>query len=108
MREGCVRAAPRTTAAAEAENKLRAWEGEREAVLNCFYRSQRTWDLPGSAWGLSIVAAIARLHHFALSLEDAEPGLRIALDCWPRGLETWRCACCTPVIGRATCIWPRP
>ena len=62
-------------------------EGEREAVLNRFYRSQRTRDLPGSGLGLSIVVAIARLHHFTLSLEDAEPGLRIALDCWPRGLE---------------------
>lgn len=63
-------------------------EGEREAVLNRFYRSQRTRDLPGSGLGLSIVVAIARLHHFTLSLEDAEPGLRIALDCRPRGLET--------------------
>ena len=63
-------------------------EGERDAVLNRFYRSQRTRDLPGSGLGLSIVVAIARLHHFTLSLEDAEPGLRIALDCWPRGLET--------------------
>lgn len=62
-------------------------EGERDAVLNRFYRSQRTRDLPGSGLGLSIVVAIARLHHFTLSLEDAEPGLRIALDCWPRGLE---------------------
>jgi signal transduction histidine kinase len=62
-------------------------EDEREAVLNRFYRSQRTRDLPGSGLGLSIVVAIARLHHFTLSLEDAQPGLRIALDCWPRGLE---------------------
>jgi signal transduction histidine kinase len=62
-------------------------EGEREAVLNRFYRSQRTRDLPGSGLGLSIVVAIARLHHFTLSLEDAEPGLRIAIDCWSRGLE---------------------
>jgi hypothetical protein len=36
---------------------------------------------------LSIVTAIARLHHFDLSLADAKPGLRVALDCWPRGLE---------------------
>ncbi|MDB5466961.1 MAG: hypothetical protein JWQ46_1723, partial [Phenylobacterium sp.] len=33
------------------------------------------------------VTAIARLHHFTLSLDDARPGLRVALDCWPRGLE---------------------
>lgn len=62
-------------------------EGEREAVLNRFYRSQRTRDLPGSGLGLSIVVAVARLHHFTLSLDDARPGLRVSLDCWPRGLE---------------------
>ena len=32
---------------------------------------------------ISIVAAVARLHEFRLSLADAEPGLRIAMDCWP-------------------------
>jgi signal transduction histidine kinase len=62
-------------------------EDEREAVLNRFYRSQRTRDLPGSGLGLSIVVAVARLHHFTLSLDDAQPGLRVSLDCWPRGLE---------------------
>ena len=62
-------------------------EGEREAVLKRFYRSQRTRTEPGSGLGLSIVTAIARLHHFRLALEDARPGLRVALDCWPRGLE---------------------
>lgn len=60
---------------------------EREAVLQRFYRARRTRETPGSGLGLSIVAAIARLHHFTLSLEDAAPGLRVALDCWPRELE---------------------
>lgn len=62
-------------------------DGEREAVLNRFYRSQRTMDVPGSGLGLSIVVAIARMHHFTLALEDAEPGLCVALNCWPRGME---------------------
>ncbi|WP_133255001.1 sensor histidine kinase [Phenylobacterium hankyongense] len=61
-------------------------EGERDAVLQRFYRAQRTRTEPGSGLGLSIVTAIARLHHFTLSLDDAKPGLRVALDCWPRGL----------------------
>jgi signal transduction histidine kinase len=61
--------------------------GEREAVLQRFYRAQRTRNAPGSGLGLSIVTAIARLHHFTLSLDDAEPGLKVALDCWPRGIE---------------------
>jgi signal transduction histidine kinase len=60
---------------------------EREAVLTRFYRSQRTRVQPGSGLGLSIVLAIARLHHFTLTLDDARPGLCIGLDCWPRGLE---------------------
>lgn len=62
-------------------------EGEREAVLQRFYRAQRARTEPGSGLGLSIVTAIARLHHFTLSLEDARPGLLVALDCWPRGFE---------------------
>jgi signal transduction histidine kinase len=60
---------------------------EREAILQRFYRAKRTRTEPGSGLGLSIVTAIARLHHFTLSLGDARPGLRVALDCWPRGFE---------------------
>jgi signal transduction histidine kinase len=60
---------------------------EREAVLTRFYRSQRTRVEAGSGLGLSIVLAIARLHHFALTLDDAHPGLCIGLNCWPRGLD---------------------
>jgi signal transduction histidine kinase len=62
-------------------------EEEREAILQRFYRAKRTQTEPGSGLGLSIVTAIARLHHFTLSLGDARPGLRVALDCWPRGFE---------------------
>jgi signal transduction histidine kinase len=62
-------------------------EDERDAVLQRFYRTQRARAEPGSGLGLSIVAAIARLHHFTLVLEDAHPGLRVALNCWPRGIE---------------------
>lgn len=62
-------------------------EEEREAVLQRFYRTQRGRTEPGSGLGLSIVTAIARLHHFTLSLDDAHPGLSVALDCWPRGIR---------------------
>jgi len=58
-------------------------EDERDAVLRRFYRGRRTLDAPGSGLGLSIVAAIARLHDFRLRLGDAGPGLRITLECWP-------------------------
>jgi signal transduction histidine kinase len=57
-------------------------EEEREAVLQRFYRGRRTLDTPGSGLGLSIVAAIARLHDFRLRLGDAAPGLRVTLECW--------------------------
>jgi signal transduction histidine kinase len=63
---------------------------ERAAVLQRFYRSARDRGAPGSGLGLSIVAAIARLHGFSLELEDARPGLRATLSCWPswsRGAE---------------------
>jgi len=55
--------------------------GEREAVLQRFYRSDRYRLTPGTGLGLSIVAAICRLHAFRLNLEDAAPGLRVAIDC---------------------------
>ncbi|WP_168072717.1 HAMP domain-containing sensor histidine kinase [Caulobacter sp. SSI4214] len=60
---------------------------ERDAVLNRFHRGRRTLDTPGSGLGLSIVAAVARLHQFTLTLSDAKPGLVVSLDCWPRRLE---------------------
>jgi signal transduction histidine kinase len=56
---------------------------ERLAVLQRFYRSERTRDTPGSGLGLSVVQAVAHLHDFRLTLEDAKPGTCVALDCWP-------------------------
>ena len=59
---------------------------ERTAVLQRFYRIERNRPLPGSGLGLSVVAAIIRLHDFDLRLEDAEPGVRAIIDC--RSSET--------------------
>jgi signal transduction histidine kinase len=56
-------------------------EAERESVLRRFYRSERNRVTPGSGLGLSIVAAIVRLHQFKLLLEDARPGLRVVIPC---------------------------
>ncbi|HEX4181266.1 MAG TPA: ATP-binding protein [Caulobacteraceae bacterium] len=58
-------------------------EDEREAVLERFYRGRNRNQTPGSGLGLSIVAAVARLHDFRLALGDAMPGLKVTLDCWP-------------------------
>jgi signal transduction histidine kinase len=60
-------------------------EGERTAVLQRFYRGPRHRLAPGSGLGLSVVAAIVRLHGFTLRLEDAEPGLRVVIACDGRG-----------------------
>lgn len=61
--------------------------GEREAVLQRFYRSARDRQRPGSGLGLSLVAAIARLHGFPFELADARPGLRATLHCRPASRE---------------------
>jgi signal transduction histidine kinase len=53
---------------------------ERERVLSAFTRLDASRSSPGSGLGLSIVAAIARLHGARMVLEDAEPGLRIVLE----------------------------
>lgn len=60
---------------------------ERSAVTQRFYRGDQVQDRPGAGLGLSIVAAISHLHGFALVLEDAEPGLRAAIECWPQVLS---------------------
>jgi signal transduction histidine kinase len=60
-------------------------ESEREAVLQRFYRGRQGRETPGSGLGLSIVAAVARLHDFRLTLGEggAARGLKVTLDCWP-------------------------
>ncbi len=54
-------------------------EDEREAVLRRFYRSERSRHTPGNGLGLSMVAAVAKLHNMALVVEDGSPGCRIFL-----------------------------
>ena len=52
---------------------------DRERVLQRFVRLQPSRSIPGSGLGLSLVAAVARLHEGSVSLEDNDPGLRIRL-----------------------------
>lgn len=54
-------------------------EAERDAVLRRFHRVDKCRNAPGSGLGLTLVAAVARLHGFALSIEDARPGCRATL-----------------------------
>lgn len=52
---------------------------DRERVLERFVRLDASRSTPGNGLGLSLVAAIVRLHGARLDLEDNEPGLRIAI-----------------------------
>jgi signal transduction histidine kinase len=58
---------------------------ERGSVMQRFYRAERNRHLPGSGLGLSVVAAIVRLHGFELVLEEADPGTRAIIECRPSG-----------------------
>lgn len=53
---------------------------ERDRVLGRFVRLEASRSEPGSGLGLSLVAAVARLHGGRLRLEDNEPGLRVVLS----------------------------
>jgi signal transduction histidine kinase len=54
-------------------------ETERERVLERFVRLEASRSAPGSGLGLSLVAAVARLHGGDLKLFDNEPGLKAVL-----------------------------
>ena len=54
---------------------------EREAVLRRFYRSERTGGVEGSGLGLSLVAAILRLHGFSLRMLDVPPSFDMEVCC---------------------------
>jgi signal transduction histidine kinase len=54
-------------------------ETDRARVLERFVRLDSSRSTPGNGLGLSLVAAIARLHDAALKLDDNAPGLRVTL-----------------------------
>ncbi|MDY7560643.1 ATP-binding protein [Pseudomonas sp. 10B1] len=54
-------------------------EIEREAVFRRLYRSESSRHTPGNGLGLSMVAAVARLHDMTLEVSDAKPGCQIIL-----------------------------
>lgn len=51
----------------------------RERMLERFVRLDTSRTTPGSGLGLSLVAAVAKLHRAALKLEDNSPGLKVTL-----------------------------
>jgi signal transduction histidine kinase len=53
---------------------------KREIVLGRRVRLDEARKLPGSGLGLSLVAAVTKLHGARLILDDAGPGLRVSLQ----------------------------
>lgn len=52
-------------------------EADRNRAIERFVRLESSRTRPGSGLGLSLVAAVARLHSGSLVLEDNAPGLRV-------------------------------
>jgi signal transduction histidine kinase len=55
-------------------------EDQRELATQRFRRLRGSSGMPGSGLGLSLVAAVARLHQSKLQLDDAQPGLRVSFQ----------------------------
>lgn len=54
-------------------------EADRERVLHRFVRLEKSRSQPGSGLGLSLAAAVARLHHGTIELGDGNPGLAVTM-----------------------------
>jgi len=59
-------------------------EAERSRVIERFVRLEQSRSKPGSGLGLSLAAAVARLHGGELTLADNQPGLKTVIAL-PRG-----------------------
>jgi len=55
-------------------------EADRQRVVDRFVRLENARSRPGSGLGLSLTAAVARLHDGSLRIEDNRPGLRAVLS----------------------------
>lgn len=55
--------------------------GERDAVLQRFYRSNRRRENEGYGLGLSIVAAVIHLHGFSLKFQESRIGTHVTVFC---------------------------
>lgn len=52
---------------------------DRERALRRFVRLEKSRTQPGTGLGLSLVAAVTRLHNGSVRLEDNDPGLRVVV-----------------------------
>src|SRR5690606_34574514 len=70
-----LRAEPGRTVIEVADNGPGIPEEVRDKVVERFYRLDSSRTTPGSGLGLSLVAAVAKLHGGTLELGDNRPGL---------------------------------
>lgn len=63
----------------------------REKVFRRFFRLERSRSTPGHGLGLSLVAAVAKVHGMTVTLVDNEPGLKAILDSGHAAAVTVRC-----------------
>ncbi len=70
-------------------------EEDRTRVVERFVRLEKSRSVPGSGLGLSLAAAVARLHGGELRLEDNAPGLKAVLVL-PRALPATQPASAAP------------
>lgn len=61
-------------------------EEDRDRVLQRFVRLEKSRSAPGSGLGLSLVAAVVRMHRGNITLGDNAPGLSVAIRL-PRGTQ---------------------
>jgi len=82
-------------------------DAEKPKAPERFYRGDASRGTPGVGLGLSLVAAVAKLHGGALVLADNHPGLRARMLIEPNGARSWspdsadaRLALAPPTIDR--------
>ncbi len=76
-------------------------EADRARALERFVRLDSSRSGPGAGLGLSLVAAVARLHGAELHLDDNQPGLRVRLS-FPRLAGVGRDAPVSGALGAIT------
>jgi signal transduction histidine kinase len=64
-------------------------DAEKSKAPERFYRGDTSRGTPGVGLGLSLVAAVAKLHGGALLLTDNHPGLRAQMLIEPHGTRSW-------------------
>jgi signal transduction histidine kinase len=77
-------------------------DDERERLFDRFYRLERSRSTPGSGLGLSLVAAVAKLHGASIAALDARPGLEMRVE-FPRGFAASQVRPVPAHRGRSAC-----